>query len=151
MDILLTALKLSCHNQNKNTFKELSQNEACSLDIRTQYWTDLHGIALKNKLNVAMADIRHWGLVLICILYTAWQRGVFADIFALVHDVDTSTGFLFAWSCTVNIFVYMKFCALAKCNLLQPGGIRIFFLFNPKTILTSNCQYQKCECHFLAS
>ena len=28
------------------TCKELSQNEACSLDIGTQYWTDLHGIAL---------------------------------------------------------------------------------------------------------
>ena len=38
----------------------LSQNEACSMDIGTQYWTDLHGIALKNnELNVAMADIRH--------------------------------------------------------------------------------------------
>ena len=50
------------------------------LDIRSQYWTDLNGIALKNnKLNVAMADMRHWGLVLICILYTA----VFLLIFLL--------------------------------------------------------------------
>ena len=51
----------------------LSQNEACSVDIGTQYWTDLHGIALKNnELNVVMADIRHWKLVLICILYAPW-------------------------------------------------------------------------------
>ena len=111
VDVLRTVLKRPCHNQNKNTCKELSQNEAYSLDIGPQYWTDLHGIALKNnKLNVAMADIRHWDLVLICILYTACQRGVFADIFAPVHGDNMST----------NIFVYNKVRALAKCNLFQP-------------------------------
>ena len=48
----------------------------------TQYWIDLHGIALKNnELNVVMTDIRHWGLVLICILYTAWQVGHFRCYF----------------------------------------------------------------------
>ena len=91
------------------------------LDIGTQYWIDLHGIALKNnKLNVAMVDIRHWGLVLICILNTAWQRGIFADIFAPVHNNDMGTRFLCARSCTANIFVYTKVHALAKCNLFQP-------------------------------
>ena len=67
-----------------------------------------------------MADIRQWGLVLICILYTAWQRGIFADIFALVHNDDMSTQFLCARLCTANIFVYRKVHALAKCNLFQP-------------------------------
>ena len=118
MDILLTFLKQPCHNQNKNTCKELAQNEACSLDIGTQYWTNLQGIALKNKeLNVAMADIRHRELVLICILYTAWQRGIFADTFAPVHGNDMSTQFLCARLCTANIFEYTKVHALAKCNL----------------------------------
>ena len=38
----------------------MSQNEVCSLDIETQYWTNLYGIALKNnELNVAIADMRH--------------------------------------------------------------------------------------------
>ena len=120
MDILPTVLKRSCHDQSKNTCKELSQDEACSLDIGTQYWTDLHGTALKNnELNVAMDDIRHWGLVLICILYNAWQRSVFA-IFAPVHDDDMSTQLLCARSCAANIFVYTKVRALAKCNLFQP-------------------------------
>ena len=50
---------------NTKTCKELSQNKACSFYIGTQYSTDLHGIALKNnELNVTMADIRHWGLLL---------------------------------------------------------------------------------------
>ena len=31
------------------------------------------------------------------------------------------TRFLCARSCTANIFVYTKVCALAKCNLFQPG------------------------------
>ena len=57
---LLMVLKQPCHDQHKNKSKQLSQNESCSLDIGTQYWTDLHSIALKNnELNVAMADIRH--------------------------------------------------------------------------------------------
>ena len=58
------------------------------LDIGTQYyWANLHGIALKNnKLNVAMVDIRQWELVLICILWRAWQRGIFAATFASVDD-----------------------------------------------------------------
>ena len=67
-----------------------------------------------------MADVRHWGLVLICILFTAWQNGVFADIFAPVHDDDMSTRFLCARSCTAKIFVYTKVRALANCNLFQP-------------------------------
>ena len=117
VDILLTVLKWPCLNQNKNICKELSQNEACSLDIGTQYWTNLHGIVLKNnELNVAMASIRHWGLV---IFITAWQRGVFADTFAPVHNNNMRTQLLCAWSCTANISVYTKVCALAKCNLFQ--------------------------------
>ena len=67
-----------------------------------------------------MVDISHWGLVLIFILYTAWQRGVFADIFAPMHQDDMSTWFLCARLCTANIFAYMKVRALAKCNLFQP-------------------------------
>ena len=99
------------------SFKHMSQNEVCSLDIETQYWTNLYGIALKNnELNVAIADMRHWELVLICILGTAWQR-VSADIFAPVHNGDMITQFLCARSCTANIFVYKKVCVLAKCNL----------------------------------
>ena len=34
--------KRPCHNQNKNTCKELSPNEACNLNIGTQYWTNLY-------------------------------------------------------------------------------------------------------------
>ena len=113
--------KTALPHQNKNTYKELSQNEACSLGIRTQYWTDLQGIALtNNKFNVTMADLRHWGLVLICILYTAWHRSLSADIFAPVHDEEMSTQFLCAQSCTANIFVYVKVHAPAKCDLFQP-------------------------------
>ena len=52
-----------------------------------------------------MADIRQGGLVLICILYTAWQRGVSADIFAPVHNNNMSTQFLCRRLCTANIFV----------------------------------------------
>ena len=97
------------------------------MDIWTQYWTDLNGIALKdNKLNVAMADIRQWGLVLICILYTAWERGIFADIFAPVHNNNISTRFLCARLCTANIFVYTKVCALAKCNLFQTVAFQFY-------------------------
>ena len=125
--IFLMVLKWPCHNQNKNTCKELSQNGACNLDIGTQYWTDLHGIALKNnELNVVMVGIRHWGLVLICILYTVWQRGFSADIFAPVLDDNMSTQFLCAQSCTANIFMYTKVCALAKRNLFQPGPYFFF-------------------------
>ena len=113
-------LKWRCHNQNKNTCKELSPNEVCSLDVGTQCRTNLHGIALKNnELNVAMVDLRHWGLILICVLYAAWQRGVFADIFAPVHNDDMSTRFLCAQSCTANIFVYTNVHAWAKCDLFQ--------------------------------
>ena len=68
-----------------------------------------------------MADIRQRGLVLICIVYTAWQRGIFADIFAPVHDDNLSTRFLCAQSYTANIFMYMEVRALAKCNLFQPA------------------------------
>ena len=122
LDILPMVLKQPCHNQKKNTCKELSQKEASSLNIGTQYWTGLNGIALKNnKLNVAMADIRHWGFVLTCILYTPWQRDIFVDIFAPVNDDDISTRFLCAWLYTANTFIYMKVCALAKCHLFQPG------------------------------
>ena len=130
-------LKRPCHNQNKNTCKELSQNGACNLDIGTQYWTDLHGIALKNnELNVVMVGIRHWGLVLICILYKAWQRGFSADIFAPVHDNNMSTQFLCARSCTANIFMYTKVCALAKCNLFQPAA---FQFYCQKSLCFSTC------------
>ena len=62
-----------------------------------------------------MADIRQLGLVLICILYTAWERGIFADIFAPVHECTISC----ARPCTANIFGYKKVRALAKCNLFQ--------------------------------
>ena len=99
--------KQPCHNQNRNTCKKLSPNEACTLDIGNQYCTDLHGIALKNnKLNVAMAYIRHWGLVLICILYKAWQRCIFDGIFGSVHNNNMSSQFfvhdraLQTFSCT---------------------------------------------------
>ena len=120
--------KRPCHNENKNTCKELSQNEACSLDIGTQYWTDLYGIALKNnRLNVAVANIRHWGLVLICILYTAWQRGVFA-VFLLQRTMTTWVHFVWAQSYTANVFVYTKVRALAKYNLFQPVNHRFQFL-----------------------
>ena len=114
-------LKWPCHNQNKKTCKELSQNEACSLDIGTQYQTNLHGIALKNnKLNVATKDTDGWFLSVFCI--QPGKRGVFADIFAPLHNNNISTQFLCARSCTANIFMYTKVCALAKCNLFQPAS-----------------------------
>ena len=119
-----TALPQPKQKHARSSLKTKHVAWTCSLHIGTQYWTDLHGIALKNnELNVAMTNIRHWGLVLICILYTAWWRGVFADIFAPVHDDDMSTQFLCAWLCTANIFVYVKVRALAKCNLFQSASL----------------------------
>ena len=67
-----------------------------------------------------MADVRHWGLALIWILYTAWQRGIFAGIFAPVYNDNMSTQFFCAQSCTASIFGYMIVRALTKCNLFQP-------------------------------
>ena len=125
-----------CHNENKNTCKELSQNKVCSLYIGTQYLTNLHGTAFKNnELNVGTADVRHWGLVLICILYTAWQR-VSAYIFAPVHNDNMSTQFLCVRLCTANIFMYTKVCALAKCNLFQPAA---FQFYCQKSLCFSTC------------
>ena len=142
-------LKRPCLNENKNTCKELSQNKACSLDIGTQYWTDLNGIALKNnRLNVAVGNIRHWGLVLICILYTAWQRGVFAA-FLIQRTMTTWLHFVWAQSYTAKIFVYTKVRALAKYNLFQPVNHRVQSLCDSRFdwfqyVLFRDCEYIKC-------
>ena len=57
---MVTKGKNPVNNSSVYCNTALSADSCCSLNIGTQYWTDLHGIALKNnELIVAMADIRH--------------------------------------------------------------------------------------------
>ena len=62
------------------------------------------------------------GLVLICILYTAWQRGIFAAIFAPVHDGNMSKRFS-VLECALQTSSCKYTKVPARANIVSSLGI----------------------------
>ena len=74
------------------------------------------------KQQIKCSDSQHKTLRVGSYLYIVCSLGKGRFCWYLLHCMKTtSTQFLCARSCTANIFVYTKVCALAKCNLFQLG------------------------------